>query len=350
MARLLKAAVTTTVTVAALGASVFALGAPAQADPTGGAFRLYAGVGSDTTQSVMNAIAGDVPGTTGSTRFIGSYDAFGSAQIRTKSGGPLFDRPAGSGAGVKALSDAVTGTPYNGVDITGQVQFARSSSGPAAAGTDLTYIPFARDAVAYAYKGAAATIGKLTTAQLKAIYSADTPVVINGVAVTGVLPQSASGTRKFFLSAIGVTTIGASVIQTSSPENDGTILTAKNQVVPFSAAQWISQKNGLVTDTTAGDFLGAPNGKGAVTKNASGQLAPATAFYNSAPFGRYVYNVIPTSQVGAGGVSKMFVGGGAPTCNAAGRPIVQKFGFALISSASGSLVCGATTVTGAFTP
>ena len=107
----------------------------------------------------------------------------------------------------------------------------------------------------------------------------------------------------------------------------------------------------IVTDTTGTAQLGAPNGKGAVTKNATtGVLSPSTAFYNSAPFGRYVYNVIPTSQVGGTGVSRMFVGGGSPTCNAAGRPIVQKFGFALISAASGSLVCGSTSVTGAYTP
>lgn len=350
MARLLRAAVTTSVTVAALGASVFALGAPAQADPTNGAFRTYVGVGSDTTQDVLNAIAGDSPGTTGDTTLIGSYNAFGSAQIQTKANGPFFDRPAGSGAGVKALSDAVTGTPYNGVDITGQVQFARSSAGPAASGTDLTYIPFARDAVSYAYKGVAAKLGKLTTAQLNAVYSADTPVTINGVKVTGVLPQSSSGTRKFFLSAIGVTTIGASVIQTTSPENNGSILTATNQIVPFSAAQWIAQKNGIVTDTTGTALFGAPNAKGVVSKNTTtGKLVPSSAFYNSAPFGRYVYNVIPTSQVGKA-VSKLFVGSSSATCSTAGRAIYEKFGFALITSASGTIRCGNTSITGAFTP
>ena len=346
MARLSRAAVTTTVAVA-LGASVIGFAGPAAADPPSvPPYRTYVGVGSDTTQDVMNAIAGDVPGITGTNTNIGSYNAFGSAQITTKRGGPAFDRPAGSGAGVKALSDAVTGTPYNGVDITGQVQFARSSSGPAVAGTDLTYVPFARDAVTYAFKGNAAKIGKLTTAQLNAVYSADTPVTINGVQVTGVLPQSSSGTRKFFLGAIGVTTIGASVLQTSSPENDGTILTAANQVVPFSAAQWIGQTTGLSTNTTAGVALGKPNGKPAVSTTNT----PVSTFYNSAPYGRYVYNVIPTANVGDGKVSKLFVGSTSSTCKLAAQQIVKKFGFALITSASGSLVCGATTVTGGFTP
>lgn len=349
MARLVRVAVTTSVTAAALAASALALGAPAQADPTSG-FRTYVGVGSDTTQDVMNAIAGDLTGTTGTATSIGSYNAFGAATIKTKATGPAFARPSGSGAGVKALSDALTNTPYNGVDITGQVQFARSSSGPAVTGTDLTYVPFARDAVAYAYKGTLGKVGKLTTAQLNAIYSAATPVTINGVKITGVLPQSASGTRKFFLSAIGVTTVGASVIQTTLPENDGSLLTKTNQVVPFSAAQWISQKNGLVTDTTGTALLGSPNNRAATSTAANGDLKPVVGFYNSAPFGRYVYNVIPTSKTSDGKISRLFVGSTSTLCKAASKAIVVKFGFAAITPASGSLVCGASTLTGGYTP
>jgi ABC-type phosphate transport system substrate-binding protein len=346
MARLARVAVTTTVAAAALGASVLALGAPAQADPISG-FAPYVGVGSDTTQDVMNAIAGDVPGVTGVATNVASYDAFGSAQITTKKGGPAFDRPAGSGAGVKALSDALTGTPYNGVDITGQVQFARSSSGPSVSGSQLTYVPFGRDAVSYAYRGTAAKIGSLTTAQLNAVYSAATPVTINGVKVIGVLPQSSSGTRKFFLSAIGVTTVGASVVQTDSPENDGSILTGPNKIVPFSAAQWIAQNNGLVTNTTSGVALGSPNGKAAVTGTTT--LKPVAAFYNSAPYGRYVYNVIPTSATGTGALAKLFVGSTSTLCKASGQAIVKKFGFAAISAALPTQ-CGATTVVGGYTP
>jgi ABC-type phosphate transport system substrate-binding protein len=87
---------------------------------------------------------------------IGSYDATGSATIQTKAGGPSFVRPNGSGAGANALSDSAQGGThlFNSVDITGQVDFARSSSGPSGSGTALTYIPFAKDAVTFAVNAA----------------------------------------------------------------------------------------------------------------------------------------------------------------------------------------------------
>lgn len=350
MARNLRAIATTSVAVAALGAGVLAASAPASADPASG-YRPFVGVGSDTTQDVLNALAGDVTGTTGITTKVASYNAFGTAQIKVSSTGPTFDRPAGSGAGVKALSDSETGTPFNGVNIEGQIDFARSSSGPSASGTDLTYVPFARDAVSYAYRGAAGKIGKLTTAQLNAVYSANTPVTINGVKVTGVLPQSSSGTRKFFLGAIGVTTVGSTVVQTSSPENDGSILTATNQVVPFSSAQWIAQKNKVVTDTTGAALLGAPNNKPAATTNATtGLLQPSAAFYNAAPFGRNVYNVVPTNTIGVTGkAAALFTGDTAAFCGTKAKAIVKKFGFALIA-ASSATPCGSTSITGPLTP
>lgn len=352
MARTLRTVATTSLAVAAVGAGVLGLAAPASADPVSG-FRTYAGVGSDTTQDVTNALAGDITGVTGVTKLIGSYDAFNTnATIQTKAGGNSFPRPAGSGAGVQALSYSLTGKPYQGVDITGQVDFARSSSGPSGTGTDLTYVPFARDAVTYAYRGAAGTVGKLTTAQLKTIFSANTLTTINGVKIRGVLPQSASGTRKFFLSAIGVTTIGTSVLQTSSPENNGSIFTGANQVAPFSAAQWVAQKNGVVADTTGTASLGAPNGKPAVGVNATtNKLAPVASFYNAAPFGRYVYNVIPTSALDTPttSVARVFVGSTAPFCSARALTIVRQYGFSAIAS-SAPVACGGTAITGPFTP
>ena len=78
----------------------------------------YVAVGSDTLQDVMNALANGT-NVTGATvrsaavdQTFASYDATGSAYIQTKTNGPRFGRPNGSGDGVKALSRSIDGKPY----------------------------------------------------------------------------------------------------------------------------------------------------------------------------------------------------------------------------------------------
>jgi ABC-type phosphate transport system substrate-binding protein len=147
--------------VASLALGIFAAVPAAHADPVSGS---YVAVGSDTLDSSMNGLTNGTA-TTGSdvritagTATLGSFDAFGSATIQTTSEGPYFTRPSGSGAGVDALIASIKGTAlgatYLGVDITGQVDIARSSSGPGAnanANGKIVYVPYARDAVAYMY-------------------------------------------------------------------------------------------------------------------------------------------------------------------------------------------------------
>jgi ABC-type phosphate transport system substrate-binding protein len=300
MATKAKAVFLTAVSTIAVGASCAVASGTALADPPAGTYRPYAGVGSDTVQAVFNALDGDVAGTTGVFFNVASYDATGSATIQTKANGPAFVRPNGSGDGAKALSDAVSGTPYNGVNVTGQIAFSRSSSGPSTVtpGGALTYVPFARDAVAYAYVDSTGSLSALTTAQLNQIYSSNSPVVINGVTVTPYLPQSASGTRKFFLKAIGVTTIGSAVVQSSGEENNGSVIAGtQGAIIPFSAAQWTSQVDGVVTNTTAGVQLGSPNGVAPVSDAGGGRVSPNATFYNDATFGRDVYVVLPTDSI-----------------------------------------------------
>ena len=164
---------------AGIGLTAFALltgalaATPALADPTNTTDRgTLVGVGSDTTQDVMNGIATAVGGVSGNPR-IASYNAFTygvnnslviGGTITTRTNGTAFARPDGSGDGLSALEVAIgnkasatgTGTvggqPWNTANTLGQVDFARSSSGPAAviSGGVVTYIPFARDAVDYA--------------------------------------------------------------------------------------------------------------------------------------------------------------------------------------------------------
>lgn len=296
----------------ALSVGVVGAATPAHADPVSGS---YVAVGSDTLDASMNALTNGTSVTGSSVRItaagaaIGSFDAFGSATIQTKSGGPYFQRPSGSGEGVKALTASVKGTTYGApaVTITGQVDIARSSSGPgtnANAAGKLAYVPYARDAVAYAYYPDPAhpdDLANLTTAQLKALYTSGSTTIGNTV-VTPLIPQSSSGTRKFFLSAIGVSsdaTCGISVCTTSTlAENDASVLTAVGQIIPFSAANWIAQSNGAAPTTISGTStvkLGAPDNVAAYTGSGK-SLVPSATFYNGT-YGRDTYLVVEYARI-----------------------------------------------------
>jgi ABC-type phosphate transport system substrate-binding protein len=307
--------------VVALGAAVgvalagLGLALPANAEPVSNGYVL---VGSDTLQDSTNALlngtsVGGAPvrvTSAGST--LGSFDAFGSTAIQTKSGGQYFGRPAGSGAGVTALRASITGNAYSGNPavparvITGQVDIARSSSGPGGnANTSglLAYVPYGRDAVAYAYNGTNSDLANLTTAQLKQIYEASTPVTIGTTVVKPRIPQNGSGTRSFFLSAIGVTTLGSTVPDSNNttPENDASILGA-DEIIPFSAASWVAQSNGatgintIAAPSAATVKLGNPNGVAPFTGSGTA-LVPNTAFYSAAPFGRDTYLVVEYARI-----------------------------------------------------
>lgn len=315
---------TAALVAAAVVAGGLALASPAYADPTpAGTFRQLVGVGSDTTQDVLNALAGDTVNGTSYTGTavksaggagIASYDAIepgtGSttSNITTRSGGPSFLRPNGSGKGRLALSESLTGDKYpdsSGVAVKGQVDFARSSSGPSTSGTALTYIPFARDAVGVAVKGSA--LNSLTQDQLHDIYSGALTQV-NGQTVHPKIPQSGSGTRKFFLAAIGLTDATLSPNVPTVQENQGdAALTEDGALVPFSVGSWIAQNNGVSPDFTktsaaAGGHLAAvqlPGDSGATSPvtTVNGKLAPVNAYYENSTFGRDVYNVVPSRAI-----------------------------------------------------
>ena len=166
VARLKSLAVVGAVTLGFAGAA-FAAAAPASADP---AFS-FVGVGSDTTQNVMDLFAGQTSG-----GIIGSYDAVNpvtqtGAEIITPAvaggGGAQqncsYTRPNGSGQGFKALdasfNPSTTLAQLAVAPQAGCIQFSRSSGGPgsgtsAATGPGvidpaggLVYVPFGLDAV-----------------------------------------------------------------------------------------------------------------------------------------------------------------------------------------------------------
>jgi hypothetical protein len=315
---------TATLVAAAVVAGGLALSSPAYADPTpAGTFRQLVGVGSDTTQDVLNALAGDTvngvsyTGTavkSASGAGLASYDAIepgtGSttSKITTRSGGPSFARPNGSGSGRKALTKSLTGEAWpdsTGVAIKGQVDFARSSGGPGATGTALTFIPMARDAIGVAVRGSG--LDTLTQEQLRDIYNG-TLTTVNGQTVHPKIPQQNSGTRNFFLNSIGLKDGDLSPNVTVVQENQGNAaLTEDGALVPFSVGGWIAQNNGVSPDYTKdsvanGGHLAAiqlPGDTGATTPVATvnGKLAPVQAYYENATFGRDVYNVVPTRAI-----------------------------------------------------
>ncbi|MFC8451528.1 hypothetical protein [Kitasatospora sp. NPDC057223] len=306
-------------TVAAgLGLMVAGTGT-AQADPSGApVYRPLAGVGSDTTQGVMNALANDI--TVGGQKVVGSYNALGSATIATKDSADCqaVARPNGSGAGRSALlSELGKGK--------GCLDFARSSSLNLAASTPgLTYVPFAVDGVTYAVSAGSSLPLDLSTADLHAIYSCDPGYVgtAPNYSVHPLLPQAGSGTRSFWLSVVGITE--ADVVANKYPcvsdtkggkkieEHDGRVLDTTS-LVPFSIAQYIAQSSSTIADIRGTAQLGNINGVPSVLLNTG---APAT---------RDVYNVIPTSKVATSPWSDVFVGGTSQICQRSS--LIKQYGF-----------------------
>lgn len=332
-------------TVGALCATLALAAGPVSADPTTPTdYRQLVGTGSDTTQGVLNSY-----GTTlrdGSlNRVIASYDATGSATIKVSASGPTFNRPNGSTNGVKALTASInpTGTYlWGGVSIAGQLDFARSSSAPSssAPGTQLTYIPFARDAVSYAYAnlGNQSIPSNLTTAQIAGIYKGEITTFVDAGGATRtykpILPQAGSGTRSFFLSSIGVTEAQLIPGLPTLQENDGTQIDAVGEVVPFSVAAWIAQDNAVVPNTIDTH---------SVTLGSVGGISPLTAQFKLNPnftMTRLVFNVVETARLTGTGpkdtlLRDFFVGTDSEICSV--PAVLSLYGFGAITN------CGNTT-------
>ncbi|MDR2378474.1 MAG: substrate-binding domain-containing protein [Bifidobacteriaceae bacterium] len=329
--------------IGAAGAALAFAAGPALADP--GEFRPLTGTGSDTTQYVLGGLGEAVA--IGGSKAIGSYDAIGSATIQTRADGPQFVRPNGSGNGVKALTASInpTGTyRWNGVDVTGQLDFARSSSGPSTQGSALTYIPFAKDAVSYAYAsfGDASVPSWLTLDDLAAIYKGLVTTYQDNNGATRqyvpVLPQTGSGTRAFFLQQIGVSETQVAWITDTVQENDGAEIDAIGELVPFSVASWVAQSNHVVPNTIDDNIVVL----GGIDTDFIG-VAPAVRFakQNAAfPVTRLVYNVVETSRLTGQNsadvlLRQTFAGAQSAVC--AATDVIAAYGFGTIPN------CGDTT-------
>jgi ABC-type phosphate transport system substrate-binding protein len=379
---------------ASLGASLMV--GSASADPA--QYNAFVGVGSDTTQDVLNALAGKSNGllftpvqssaATGSRQLI-SFDATppaGAADncITPKLGVATFTRPNGSSAGRRALSRAIDGTGYGSAatcalaDVSGSIDFARSSA-LTAGGTALTYIPFGRDGMSFAYYRAnGAPVTTLTQQQLNTLFTVG-PQTIGGVRIVGCGIQTGSGTYQFWNSVTGASVaqedaatalcngLNVNGVGGRAQESDGPDLKLRGDaiaalpgetntqvVIGFSAGQFIARSNGVaspapgpgvgigsVSDNGLGANLGSP-----ITGTAP-TLAPNPTFYADNRFGRLVYNVFPTSIVtgpGNNDLKSLFVdqaaiaGNEATLC--AATATINTFGFLTAPN------CGALGITG----
>lgn len=376
-----------------------------QADPLSTTAEI--GVGSDVIQDVFDGLSGAAAPNSSTTTFlpllhalpaennttIESFDAFpqgGSTLnpgcIITKAGGPSFDRPNSTTAGIAALNAAISGSGWENssgsctnalVNVTGQINFARAARGPKTTGDVLTFLPFARDAVAYLfYDHGDNALNTLTTAQLKGLYSG-TITTINGDTVKPCLTISGSAPRSNLETAIGVSDTTANTQATNAgcaqiQQNSGnafytfasTLSNGTDAIIPISSGDWIGQANGYDVDESN---TARANGLtlGSVTDGSTplGQpftvngtaLVPNTTYYQDTSYGYNLYTVVPTNVLSGfdedASLVDLFVNTAAsPSNNAAicqsaiQTEIHDDFGFDLLTAGEGS--CGSTTTTG----
>jgi ABC-type phosphate transport system substrate-binding protein len=300
-----KATLLSAVSLIAAAGLTGAIALPANADPTNpnptneNQEVALVGVGSDTIQDLFSGLTQSVTDGSGNQVFA-SYDATGSAQIKTRVLGQQFDRPNGSGPGLIALRSAVQGLanqPDNGTNVAlhgSDVQFSRSSSFTAiAAGGRYSEIPIAVDAMSYATNGGAGgthipsgivaggtptaapgTTGSPDPLTLSNIFAGNGYIsgVVSGTTYqfysgTGAssdqtnwpkldvyVPQSGSGTYKFWVQALGLPAIQNGVLNqfngVPNEEHDGTAIDGDPYgILPFSIAQWIAQSTATVAST-----------------------------------------------------------------------------------------------------
>jgi hypothetical protein len=315
---------------AAAGAGVLSLALAtlplAQADPIGPPqYRELAGMGSDTTQTLMNALAEIV--TVNGTKVIGSYDAIGSTTVATKSTAACaaVPRANGSSAGRDALLKSLQAND-------GCLQFARSSSskGTFTSTPSMTWIPFATDALTFAVRGDGDVPRELTKNQIIAIFKCEVP------SIQPALVQTGSGTRSSWLSYVGITEaqIAAGTYKCLVPEKDGGTFPGnlpqehdgrelkKNQIMPYSAAVYQAQLYGTAPDRRGRSVIGVVDGIVPTIIN--------TGFGNL----RDVNNIIPTAKVTDTNSTeyKVFVGKDSLICKA--KPQINLQGFGDLKDAS----------------
>lgn len=273
------------------------------------------GVGADVTQDLFDAYAGASQPGTATTQFftpltagasannitIQSFDASpqggtttAPGSITTVVGGPTFDRPNSSTAGIAALQDSINYGTLGGfenssgsatgtqVDVQGQIAFARSAravkvtSGDGA--SDLTGIPYARDGLGILYYDGVGdgAVENLSWSDLQQLYTSATgTITIPGTSDTlyGFLPISGSTPRsnlETVLGGISDATASAAALASGITTGNGYAIAANNVTQNsgnsfFSAAQELESLHpgsDVVIPISSGSWIGQADGTG----------------------------------------------------------------------------------------
>ena len=295
----------------------------AQAEPSGPpTYRALAGMGSDTTMDLMNALSEVV--TVDGVKVIASYNAIpGGPAVTTKdpATNPAcvnYPRANGSSGGRDALQRSLQAGDNC-------LQFARSSSGRSGRTTaiSMAWVPFATDGLTFAVNAFGTVPRQLTKAQIVSIFKCENDDF------QPALVQVDSGTRSSWLSYVGITEaeIAAGTYQCLVPqadggtfpgplpqEHDGRTLKA-NQIMPYSAAVYQAQLFGSAQDRRGDAVIGVIDG-----------VAP-TVLNSSFPGLRDMYNIIPSAKADdeASLEHRVFVGTDSLICQA--KPSINLQGF-----------------------
>jgi ABC-type phosphate transport system substrate-binding protein len=384
---------------AAIATAAVLSAGPAMADPPKGVTPKatdIVGTGSDTIQYLLDQLSTDYnKGKAASAPHLYSWDATPTANIQEKAGSASCKRPRpdGSSAGISELEANVKDGSHFCVDYARSSR-SRASTDPACSSGGVCFIYLAGDAVTWAARSAAAggtdAPASLTLAQLKNIYLCKTTnwkqVGGKSATIKAFLPQTASGTRSFFLTALGGGTTpitpGPCVSDgASSKFPDGTIQENEGEdsmlnnaaaIFPYSVADYIAQGyhdaactsgcGGTVSDNPVCAPAGSENKFGCnETTTGAGKkpvltlekisgTAPTAPFplpaepkppavnntlkVNAkfpAAFQRHVFDVVRFGQTGADPIPTYLQGVFGPSgfiCkNATGKADIQHYGF-----------------------
>ena len=337
----LLGAATAAVAITALAAT------PALADPPTGVTpkpRDVVGVGSDTTQNLLDQLSVDY-NASHSTAQLFSWDAINptngaehdTIQVKSGSANCSIPRPFGSSEGITALENTLTTTG-------GQpcINYARSSR--ARSGTDpatISFINLGGDAVTYATQPGTHAPNNLTTAQLQGIYNCTltnwSQVGGTSAPIAAMLPQNGSGTRSFFLGAIGLTTPGPCVSTSATRQgaagaNDNTLeenegvapslnMNKADVIFPFSVGKWIAEKfHSASCGTVAQCFAHPTNCHPTASQNKFGCNTHGTMNLNN------INGTAPTTGVG-----------GKTTINPGFTPTFTRLLFIVVNAPQGTV-------------
>ena len=345
---------------------------PAEADATG--------VGSDTIQNVLDQFAVDWNSshTASTATHLFSWDATNPLNgaigdsIAEKTGCSSIPRPDGSSAGITQL--ATFQKTHDGKDFCtsfARSSRARASTDPAFAPGGIAFVDLAGDAVTWSAQATTNAPATLTTAQLTAIYNCtDTnwsQVGGKNAPIHAFIPQSGSGTRSFFLGAIGIATPGSCVSDDNGQleENEGVnpVLNDPDAIFPYSIGKFIAEKfhsalcitkstcapnaNGIVCKHTPGKNLFGCDTHGTMVLKKINGVAPTTGsgantVINAAfpaTFQRIVFEVTPydpgtsdhipgaTSPVGGVNLEQIFGASGFVCTNSQAKTDLKNYGF-----------------------